>query len=466
MTRTTRGFRNGNRLFLGIGLICFVTLNGAAQDSHYWTHQYGMQGNLLGGLVIGSVTGLAGTFYNPGSLPLIDQSQVILASKVIEFSNVTLKSLAMSGRNLSYSDVGPAPTMLAGTIKLRGLGNHWLGYSYLTRQAVNIDISGTATVTGNFVPSVPGMAQAAIDYELSERLTETWWGLTWAYKISPSLGIGVSQYVTVRVHHVDFETGTEVSLPNGNVSLASASRISYYLNWRLLWKAGVIWDSPGLTLGATLTTPSLGLYGRGNTGVNNTAVGPLPNNGSPNGYVEADYQTGLKAEYRTPLSMGAGATLKLDELRIYASAEWFSRVNTYAVVPGRDFVGQTTGQTLSNSVSNELRSVLNYGVGLEYIYRPDLKFYWSFLTDHTARPVSTRANLSFADWDIYEFVGGATFKIRSSAFALGVGVGFGNRKNEQGPGVFPAVPGVQIPGLAAGQEFSYSSARLILGFAF
>jgi hypothetical protein len=455
-----------NRLFPGLLMICLVPLSAAAQDSHYWTHQYGTQANLLGGLVIGSVSGLAGTFYNPGSLPFIEQNQIILASKVFEYSDISLKNLAMTGRDLSYSDLGQAPTMLAGTIRLRGLGRHWLGFSYLTRQSVNYDISGTGTESLNLIPNAPGPQGVAVNYQLSERMTESWWGLTWAYKISPSLGVGLSQYITIRVHHLDVEAGSEVSLPDGHVALASGSTTSYYLNWRLLWKAGVIWDSPRLTLGATLTTPSLGLYGRGHTGVNNTAVGPKLNGDSSPDYVEADYQTGLKAGYRTPLSLGAGATFKLDSFRIYGSTEWFARVNRYAVMTGRNFVGQTSGVSIPNIVTSELTSVLNYGVGLEYLYRPDLKFYGSFLTDFTARPADTDTNLSPADWNIYEFVGGAAFKVRSSSFALGLGLGFGSRNIERGPGAFPAVPSLTIPGAAAGEKFSYASAKLILGFSF
>jgi hypothetical protein len=304
----------------------------------------------------------------------------------------------------------------------------------------------------------------AVDYQLSERLSETWWGVTWAYKISPSLGVGVSQYITVRVHHLDIETGTEVSLPGGQVALAMQSGTYYYLSWRTLWKAGVVWDSPRLTLGATLTPPSLYLYGHGHSGVNNSAVGPQPNAGSSVDYVEADFQDGLKAAYRTPLSLGAGATLKLDDFRVYTSAEWFGRVGRYTVMTGRDFIGQTSGIAIPDNVTTELKSVLNYGVGLEYIYRPDLKFYASYRTDRTARPVRTDTNLSPADWDISTFVGGAVFKVRSSSFALGLGVGFGSRRNERGSGILPTVPRLPIPGFDAGEDFSHLSIRFILGF--
>jgi hypothetical protein len=35
----------------------------AAQDSQYWTNQYGTRAELLGGVVVGSIKDLASTFY-------------------------------------------------------------------------------------------------------------------------------------------------------------------------------------------------------------------------------------------------------------------------------------------------------------------------------------------------------------------------------------------------------------------
>jgi len=41
-----------------------------AQDSHYWSIQYGPVGQLVGGQVIGGVNDLSATYYNPGALGL------------------------------------------------------------------------------------------------------------------------------------------------------------------------------------------------------------------------------------------------------------------------------------------------------------------------------------------------------------------------------------------------------------
>lgn len=453
------------RPLLGLVLIFLATLPAAAQDSHYWSNQYGAQANLLGGLVIGSVTGLAATFYNPGGLPLMDHSQVLLGSRVFEFANTSLKDMVIAEPDLSSTYLGPVPTMLAGALKRGGFGRHWLGYCYLTRQSVHLDISGTATSAMDLTPSFPGQESVAVDFQLSERLTESWFGLTWAYKVSPSLGVGVSQYFTVRTQHLDLETGTEVGLPEGHVALATQSSTYYFYSWRVLWKAGLVWDSRRLTLGATLTTPSLHLYGQGHSGVNNTAVGPPPDVDTLSDYVEANYQSGLKADCRTPVALGAGATLKLDSFRLYASAEWFSSMKSYTVMNGKDFTGQTSGLIIPNKVTSELDSVVNYGLGLGYAFRPSLKLSASYRTDHTARPQNTDANLSPADWNITWFTAGAEFKVGRSDFALGLAVGSGSRTNGGRAETFPAVPRLAVPGLGEAKEFTYRSYRIVLGLS-
>ena len=63
----------------------------AAQDSHYWTMQYGPRSSLLGGAVIGSVDDVSATFYNPGALGLADDLAFAVSTNVFEYSLVSLE---------------------------------------------------------------------------------------------------------------------------------------------------------------------------------------------------------------------------------------------------------------------------------------------------------------------------------------------------------------------------------------
>ena len=54
--------------------VCFLAASSikdvSAQDTHYWTQQYGTQGELLLGTVVGSLIDLSAMYYNPGALAL------------------------------------------------------------------------------------------------------------------------------------------------------------------------------------------------------------------------------------------------------------------------------------------------------------------------------------------------------------------------------------------------------------
>jgi len=83
------------------------------QDSHYWNLQYGTKSTLLGGTVIGSVTDLSATYYNPGVVSFFDDPKLILSAKVYQYELVTVINGAGNNKDLDYSSISPSPTFVA-----------------------------------------------------------------------------------------------------------------------------------------------------------------------------------------------------------------------------------------------------------------------------------------------------------------------------------------------------------------
>jgi len=72
-------------------LYFFILTNSLfAQDTHYWNHQYGTRSTLLGGAVIGSVTDMAATYYNPAALALFPNPEILLSGKVYQYNSLNL----------------------------------------------------------------------------------------------------------------------------------------------------------------------------------------------------------------------------------------------------------------------------------------------------------------------------------------------------------------------------------------
>ena len=169
--------------------------------------------------------------------------------------------------------------------------------------------------------------------------------------------------------------------------------------------------------------------------------------------------------YESPFSLAAGMTFKIQKVRLYLSTEWFARVLPYTVVEAAPFVAQSTGETLSNDVTQELASVLNWGAGLEWFYSSRFKGYASFTTDYSAKKPGTSTNISMTDWDIHHIVTGGEFFIKKTSVTVGVGLSFGGREVGDRPDIIArsGLEGVWDP--FGSLKFRYRCYKLIVGFA-
>ncbi|MBN2266046.1 MAG: hypothetical protein JW775_09565 [Candidatus Aminicenantes bacterium] len=436
------------------------------QDSHYWTNQYGTRATLLGGAVIGSVLDLSGTYYNPGGMSLIEKPQTLMAANIFQFPRVTLTGADVETVPLNRFHPGPAPTLVAGTIRLRGLPGHWFGYSYLSRQSVKFGVSASGTGSHEALPGLPGPEQYVSQYRLDEKLAETWLGLTWSHKLSKHIGLGATQYLVYRNHRASTQELVEALAGGESLAVALGARQYAYIHFRILWKIGLAFDFAGVTLGLTLTTPSLAIGGRGTTGVNSSLAGlDSDGDGVADDFLAAGYRHHLPMTYRSPFSLAAGMTFKIQKVRVYWSAEWFHRVSPYTVIDAPEFNAQSTGEEVSIDVTQELAAVLNWGTGVEWLYSSRFKGYASLTTDYSAKNPRSLTNLSLTDWDIHHVVTGGEFMINKSSFTVGLGLSFGGREIGARPAAIirDGPNGLWDP--LQGLRFRFSTYKLILGFA-
>lgn len=166
-------------LLLSVSFITIILCQqGLAQDSHYWTYQYGTRAFLLGGTVIGSVLDISGIYYNPGGLSLLKDPETLLASRAFHWPNYSLENLGGTDKKISSSKLDIAPRIVAGLINFPWLKDHRIGYSILTRQSVDIKLNGTVITSGDAIPDYPGEESIVANFHLTEYLSEPWWGLT------------------------------------------------------------------------------------------------------------------------------------------------------------------------------------------------------------------------------------------------------------------------------------------------
>ncbi len=389
-----------------------------AQDSHYWFDQFGNRALLLSGAVVGDPADLSSVYYNPGGLSLVEQTELLLAGLVISIGNTTLEEAVGPGTDLGQRVFDIAPSLIAGEIPMEG-SKHRFAYSVLKRQSSEFRSGAQVDLTGDEfeVPTVELLGNAV---RVDAKLSEYWMGGTWSYPVRPSLGVGVSTFIAVRSQRRFAGNTVQILSTDNRAAVGNVATDYDYWNWRVLWKLGVQGKFSDWDMGVTVTTPSLNLFGSGKVGNNLTLVGQAVNeNGDPLTEIANNFQTGLGATYKSPLSVAFGAGRSFGPTSLHLSLEYFARLSAYTVVDAQPFTGQTSGLDYDPKIVEELDDVVNLGVGVERVFSDDVLGYFGFHTDFNAASTNPRANLSLTKWDFYHVSGGATLNAAGTSFTLG-----------------------------------------------
>ncbi len=428
----------------------------SAQDSHYWTTQFGNRARLLGGAVVGSASDSSALYYNPGALALVPKPELLLSGTVFQYESVDMQNALGPGANLSDSRFALVPSLFAGEIQLEGLGENRIGYAFLIRQDAEFRVNQRAEVTEGLRPSIPGLRFASEGVQFETRLREYWFGGSWSRKIGEKIGFGLSPFFAVRNHRGRAQALTQALGEGGEGAIAIGSRDFDYQHWRFLMKAGISTDWERWKLGLTVTTPSLGLFGWGSTGLDRSAVGQdVDQDGSALTEIATDFQDDLSADYRSPLSIAFGGARTFGRSRVHLSAEWFGDVEDKNILEPEPFVSQSSGETIGYATRYGSDSVLNAAIGLEHRFDGDLQIYGGFSTDFSAANSRSGTNSAVASWDIYHLSAGSTLAVAGQELTLGLVYSYGS-----------SAVGENELGLSPDLGISYRRLTFVIGVGF
>ena len=435
--------------------------NATAQDTHYWTNQYGPRSMLLSGAVIGSVTDMSATYYNPGALGYIEKPELLLSANAYQVETLKIEDGGGDGVDLSSSQFNLLPNMIAGAFRKSWLGKNKVAYSFLTRHRFDAEVRGVRTDRIDILPD-PGSEEFAGYLRAEVDAKELWAGVTWARGVNERVGVGITTFLSVRT-----EKGTDEFFAQ---ALTDSSDISLIFNvdnfsastYSLLWKAGVGFDFKPLTIGVTLTTPNLQLFGSGEAAINSTVVRvDRDNDGTPENSFETDFQEEVDANYKSPLSIGVGAGYFFERTQIHFSAEWFSEIDAYDVLELEPFRSQTTGESQDRSLQQKRDSVTNFALGLRQALSERWAGYLSFNTDYSA--FNEESDISVTGLDIVHATGGATAVTGRTTWMLGLSYAWGNETATQLIDLSPD-PGGSVANPTEQVEISYTRLTFLIGF--
>ncbi len=383
--------------------ILFLTIVAAtslySQNSHYWTQQYGNESLLLSGAVAGSVTDLGAVYYNPGFLSLQDSApSFVVTAKVMQYTRVHLENGLGKNVNLEKNNLGNASGLIAGGFTLGFMPKSKFVYSVLTRRSQNIDLDYINHVNFDVLPISPGSEDFSSDITLYLESSETWGGISWSIPLNEHMSIGISNYMAIAYTNSLLSIDLNTLAADNHVVALNRIRQYDYLNFGMIWKAGLALKYPKFTAGIAITAPKINFWGQGYMYTQGILAGTDSNyTTQPEDYYESDYQQDIPAVLKSPLSVSIGTGFQIKKFRFNISAEWFDNVSKYTVMEPAVFMGQSTGEPVINNVVDELKTVVNAGFGFKYELNQNYDLYMGFSTDFSAASPSSKTFTDLAE---------------------------------------------------------------------
>lgn len=436
-------------------VLLFLTVPAVAQDSQWWTNQYGNRARLLGGAVIGSSRDLSAVYYNPGGLAVVEEPDALLTGYVFELDNIKYTDVLFRDTELSSTRFDGVAGLIAGQLPFNFLGDSRLAYSYLTRHNLEYRFNEGGAVPADSFPEFegPGELSAAITFET--RLRENWGGLTWSTPLD-RLGVGVSMFVASRSQRSRY-LGSLTATDGTGLQTTNSQRSYDYYDWRLLWKIGVATSFERWNVGLNITTPSLHLFGSGDLSYEDLSV--LADSES----LTATFQQNLGTGYATSWAIGAGGEYVGDGWKAHIALEWFDAINV-VVLDAQPFRSQTDSTAVVDpDVDNIMRSLVNVALGYEHTFSDRYSGYATFYTDWTGSEAGVPSATTTTPWNLWTFGAGAIFSIGRSEFTTGLTYKFGGRDNIARFNLIPD-DDVEDTLLSDGAGGAFWRLSLVLGF--
>lgn len=448
------------KIFSATLLLVLMTASSAlyAQDAHYWTNQYGNQARLLSGAVVGSANDGSTVYYNPGRLALLENPEFLVAGKVYEMSWVSFEDESGRDRALRSNKLNRTPSLLAGMLPFsEPQGSRW-AFSFLTRHSFRLSLTQNAGLSPAAFPDVESLVT---DLEFDSDMNEYWAGLTWARALSDQVGIGVTGFFTIRNQNTRKLFLLQAQGLQG-IGVALQKQTFDLLQLGLLAKAGIGADLDPWSLGLTITTPTLRLWGDGSVIYNET----LSQAGADGiDWMIHTHQDGLKADFQSPLSVAAGAGYTWNRTRFHLTAEFFAPISRYTVLDPQAIALPDTSAVRNVSVSDERKAVVNLALGIEQQISKRMNLYASYRTDRNALADDGANQTQISTWDLNHIAAGVSFSTESTDITLGLVYASGKDTQREIIELVPVQDAVQQAIETQKITASYRRMTAIIGFS-
>lgn len=453
------------RSLISATFILFISLPfiSYGQSNNYWTRSFNEESSLLSGAVVGGGSGPSAIYYNPASISEVKASKLSLNASLFSFDFINVHNALGDGINFKMSKANIEPRFISYMIKSKRYDNWSFEIAVLNNK--NTEGKNTASVDKqiDILTGIPGNERYFAFYQYNNHFRDDWIGAGGSVRLSEKLFAGVSMFVTIKsleyTHSLDIEAyslNDSIFVEDEYIPfyVATYERSEYvkFNDYRLTWKAGVLYQAENFSIGVNMTTPSLGgIYSDGKRVYRNEIQSNItnPDSGEPMpDQATSDYKEkkDVKVSFKTPLSVAAGFTYYFPDRKrtFYSSVEFFSKTEPYRMVEaeesedfGLDFENDEIIYSEWLTFVSGARPVFNVALGYSWTLQKGLLLKGGFRTDF-----NSRKNLDFEEYtgydkiqsinvDLYHITCGLSWNILGQDIITGFQYSIGRNKNQQ-----------------------------------
>ncbi|WP_194768815.1 hypothetical protein [Tamlana sp. I1] len=463
------------------GLIFSLCIQLAAQDTHYWTHDFGNRTALLSGAILGETSDNTMVYYNPGALGFLTENSISVNATAYNTENIKIYNAAGQKATLKSNQLGSVPLFAGGMINLKN--SKWkLGYGFMT--PIDFNFKGIARVDGDFDiidnTESPGDEELVGETSLTTKASDILFALGAGRIINDHLSFGFTNLFYVRSSNYQRNYSSYVFLNDANNTLVASKLTQHvqYYNIRYALKLGLTYKKDKLNLGLTLTTPSLNIGGNGTVASDIVATNVKINSGDRISGIATDRQSELKTTYKSPFSIAGGINYDFTRSSLGIAAQYFAGIDEYTIMnpvadtyvrPDNLAPNITSDTFLSTPVS--ATSVFNVAIGYEYELNSKYSILASMRNNMSSFDPSVKENKGIvthlSSWNIVHFVSGVIINRENSSLSLGLLYALASTQNYHQNGNLSNPDEINIlEGATNITDAKYNSLGFLLGYTY
>lgn len=422
-----------------------------AQDSHYWSSNYGPGGLMTPGATLADTRDSGVFFYNPALLAIRPKTALEFSGSLYQFESNRIIDALGKGKDLKSVSGGVSPQMHSGSFELKNNERLVLAYALIHTHILNDRANQRQDARMNVLNDgySPGAEFYIGQFSEINQVSEIAGVFSAGYKLSEKLYVGASLEVPLRKQSFDIEysgralqnqpSGTETLFPP-LTNTESVYRVDY-TQVSLKPKLGLAYNQARHHFGLLVTLPIIPIFSRGtlmsDNVVTNLRLAPTTD---PVNFLANTRQEKLNTNYKTPLSIGAGYSYDLGRGQLYVAAEYFAKLSDYNILTPRSdyFIRPDTG-SINSTTSGLLKfkdvrkGVMNVAVGISFPIKPSVMGYVSARTDFSYADeksfVDETGYVSYTtNWNTYHAQIGANIRRPKFSFRPGLLLSYGTTR--------------------------------------